>query len=223
MKKIFIFFILAVMPFFMNGQDFTLPDEKPEFSSVTNYPFYMSKLDETDISKFSLSINPLGFIQFGPVINAEFGIKENMVINTHVRFPSVGVLSYVVKYHSDGLDELSGIAFGGGLVYFFGENMSKPYIGGMVEYHRTECLYAKDESWEWSQIDRDGVFIFNAGFRWRFEGGFFVNTGAFLGAAIGNYEWEYADLSYGLSDNTSRDGKDITPFGMFEVTLGIEF
>ena len=222
MKNILSLIFLLTIPMHSNSQEIALLGEQTEFSFETNSPVYTLEFDEEDISKFALSINPLGFIQFGPVINAEFGIKENIALNTHVRFPSLGVLTYVLKYHDDGLDELSGIAFGGGLIYFFGENMSKPYVGGMIEYHRTESLYAKNEGWEWSQIDRSGVFIFNGGYRWRFEGGFFVNTGVFFGAAMGNYDWEYADPSYDL-DEPGGDGKDITPFGMFEVTLGIEF
>ena len=222
MKNILSIIFLLTIPMHSNSQEIALPGEQTEFSFETNSPVYTLEFDEEDISKFALSINPLGFIQFGPVINAEFGIKENIALNTHVRFPSLGVLTYVLKYHDDGLDELSGIAFGGGLIYFFGENMSKPYVGGMLEYHRTESLYAKNEGWEWSQIDRSGVFIFNGGYRWRFVGGFFVNTGVFFGAAMGNYDWEYADPSYDL-DEPSGDGKDVTPFGMFEVTLGIEF
>ncbi len=220
-NMLYVAFLMAI-PLIANSQEIAVLSGQTELLSVTNASVDLRKLNETDISKFALSLNPLGFIQFGPVINAEFGIKENIVLNTHVRFPSVGLLTYVVKYHDDGLDELSGIAFGGGFIYFFGEYMSKPYIGGMLEYHRTESLYAKDEGWEWSQIDRSVVFIFNGGYRWRFEGGFFVNTGAFLGAAVGNYDWEYADPSYDPYE-PGGDGKDVTPFGMFEVTLGLEF
>lgn len=222
MKNTLSLILLLAIPFFSNSQEIALLNEEAESSLETNVPFDLREFADEDISKFALSLNPLGFIQFGPVINAEFGIKENIALNTHVRFPSLGLLTYVVKYHDDGLDELSGIAFGGGVIYFFGENMSKPYVGGMLEYHRTESLYAKAEGWEWSQIDRSGVFIFNGGYRWRFEGGFFVNTGVFFGAAMGNYDWEYADPSYD-PDEPAGDGKDVTPFGMFEVTLGLEF
>jgi len=222
MKNMMILIFLLAFAFVSNSQEIALLNERTEFSIVKNSHFKLREFIDSDISKFALSLNPLGFIQFGPVISAEFGIKENIALNTHVRFPSLGVLSYVVKYHDDGLDELSGIAFGGGLIYFFGENMSKPYVGGMLEYHRTKSLYAKNEGWEWSQIDRSGVFIFNGGYRWRFEGGFFVNTGVFFGAAMGNYDWEYADPSYDTYE-PGGDGKDITPFGMFEVALGLEF
>ena len=175
------------------------------------------------ISKFALSLNPLGFVQFGPVINAEFGIRDDLVVNTHVRLAMLGLLSYVIKYHSDGLDNFRGTAAGGGVIKFFGENVHKPYVGGMLEYHRTTSLYAESEAWEWTQVDQAIVIIFNGGYRFRLNGDFFINTGAFLGAAPGIYNWEYTDNSYGDSDNNPRSGTDVTPFGMIEVTLGIEF
>ena len=84
-------------------------------------------------------------------------------------------------------------------------------------------LYANNEQWEWEKSTKSIVFIFNGGYRFRFDGGFFINTGALLGAASTRYNWDYVDPSYGSSDETSREGKDITPFGMLEVTLGIEF
>lgn len=178
---------------------------------------------ETAMSKFAFSLNPLGFVQFGPIVNAEFGLSDNLVLNTHVRFSSLGVLSYVVNAHEDGLDELSGVAFGGGPIYFFGENKSKPYCGFVLEYDKSKMLYAKDELWEWDKTSKTIVFAFNGGYRFRFEKGFFLNTGVYLGAGISNYTWDYSNASYGLTDNSSRDGKSITAFGMLEATFGIEF
>ena len=83
-------------------------------------------LNENSISKFALSINPLGFVQFGPSIVAELGLNENLALNAHVRFPSLGVLSYIVRADGEEINSLSGIAFGAGMNYFFGEKKNKP-------------------------------------------------------------------------------------------------
>ena len=126
----------------------------------------------------------------------------------------------------DGLDDLKGSALGAGLIYFFGDNRSKPYIGVLVDYNKLECLYAQNSDWEWSETTKSIVFFLNGGYRFRFEGGFFINTGAYLGAASNKWEWEYTDTSsdsWGSSDNSSREGNNVKPFGMLEVTLGIEF
>ena len=194
---------------------------------VVLYPIKSFAQDQnTPLSKFALSVNPIGILQFGPIVSAEIGLSNHLVLNMHIRFPSLGLLSYVAADHDDGLDEYSGIAFGGGLIFFLGNNMSKPYIGGLIDYQTHESLYAKDEDWEWSRTNNVLVFAFNGGYRFRFSGGFFINTGVFLGFANDNYEWEYTDTSegsWGSFDSSSRDGSEIKLFLMLEVTLGVEF
>jgi len=175
------------------------------------------------LSKFALSVNPLGFVQFGPLVNIEVGLTKSLVLNAHVRFTSVGLLSYAINYHEDGLEKLSGIAFGGGLLNFFGKKRSKPYAGVLLEYEMLKKYYAKDDPWEWEQSDNTGVFVLNGGYRFRFKSGFFINTGAYLGAALTSYTWEYTDPDYVPYEDKTYEGIDITPFGMVEVTLGIEF
>lgn len=178
---------------------------------------------ESSISKFALSVNPLGFLQFGPSISAEVGLTGDLVLNAHFRFASLGLLSYAVNAHDDGLDELKGFAFGGGMIYFFGDNRNRPYAGLLIDYNRFDCLYARNASWEWEETINSIVLLFNGGYRFRFESGFFINTGAFFGVAINSWDWDYTDTSYGDSDTDPRTGTDAHPFGMVEVTLGFEF
>jgi len=182
-----------------------------------------NKTNGYPISKIALSVNPLGFAQFGPMVNIEAGVTKSLLANAHVRFPTLGVLTYIVNYDDDGLDELSGISFGAGSLYFFGERRSKPYVGILLEYEKLEKLYAKNESWEWKDDDNNGIFILNGGYRYRFKSGLFLNTGAYLGAALSLYKWDYTDPDYGQDDPEAREGTDIAPFGMVEVTVGVEF
>ena len=179
--------------------------------------------EDNSISPFAISVNPLGFVQFGPIINIEFGFPNNLVFNLHTRFPSLGVLTYVALDDRDGIDDLSGSAFGGGLLYFIGHGKSKPYVGGHLEYHSIDILYAQGEQYEWSKTEHAVIFIVNGGYRFRFGGGFFINTGAYLGFSFSSYDWEYTDPSYGIYDTSSRSGNDTTPFGMLETTFGFEF
>ena len=178
---------------------------------------------ESSISKFSLSVNPIGFLQFGPSVSAEVGLTGNLALNAHVRFPSLGLLSFVVNAHDDGLDDLNGFAFGAGAIYFFGDKMNKPYAGVLMDYNRFKCLYAQNESWEWDETINSVVLLLNGGYRFRFESGFFINTGAFFGVAINSWDWDYTDAGYGESDTDPRTGTDAQPFGMVEVTFGFEF
>jgi len=181
------------------------------------------KTNETySISKFSLSINPLGFIQFGPLISAEFGINSNLVFNTHVRFPSAGVISYIV-HEVDDDDSMTGIAAGAGIIYFVGNNQSKPYIGFLAEFDRTKKVFDVGEDWERAERDNIGVFLFNAGYRFRFENGYYINAGAFLGTAFSSWEREYTNSSYYVSGPRVKSGTDMVPFGMLELAIGLEF
>ena len=127
----------------------------------------------------------------------------------------------------DGLDEYKGIAFGGGILHFFGKKRNKPfYLGGIIDFQTNEVLYAEDEEWEWTETSNAIAFVCNGGYRFRFNGGFFVNTGTFLGFASVKSEWEYTDTSpgsWGSNDNSSREDSGLILFYMLEVTLGIEF
>ncbi|MFB6343458.1 hypothetical protein ACE1ET_17165 [Saccharicrinis sp. FJH62] len=226
MKNFLSIIILLTFSFHVSSQSTAFSDQSTGALSVYQSTLLQSVNDGYPISNFSISFNPLGFIQFGPLINAEFGITDNLVFNTHIRLSSLGVLTYVIKAHDDGLDELSGFGYGAGLIYFIGENRSKPYAGIMLDYNKLDCLYARNESWEWSETTKSIVFLFNIGYRFRFEQGFFINTGAFFGAASNKNEWDYTDTSpgsWGSSDYSSRSSKSINPFGMLELTFGIEF
>lgn len=174
------------------------------------------------MSPVALSVNPLGFLQFGPMVNLEFGIK-NVVINTHARVGTLGLLSYVVNYHEDGLAQLSSYAFGGGPIIFMGKKQSRPYIGLLGEFDKTYLLNAEGEEWEWEKDMNTIVIALNGGYRFRFNSGFFINTGAYLGAAISQYEWGYTDESYYEDSDPAAEGSEAMPFGMLEVTFGIEF
>lgn len=186
--------------------------------------YYQTNENETyKMSRFALSVNPLGFVQFGPLINAEFGITKSVVLNAHVRFPSLGLLNYVVRTEDEEMAEMSGIAFGGGILYFFGEHRSKPYVGALLEYETVKFLAEEDEPWEWEETTNAAVFFVNGGYRFRFKSGFFINTGLYLGAVFNSYEWEYTDPDYVSYDHDAFEDTEIIPFGMVEVTVGIEF
>jgi hypothetical protein len=215
--------VLLGLPVIGFSQTATSLYEPIEWNHSKEFTLNYYKTTPEPISKIAVSLNPTGFVQFGPVFNAEFRISEDIVLNTHIRASVLGMLTYEVKNHPDGLDDLGAMAYGGGIIKFFGEKKNKPYAGILFEYEHATTTYAQYEQWEWSQTDLALVFIFNGGYRFRFDGGIFINTGAYLGAATGVYEWEFADASYGTNDSTPRIGTTLKPFGMLEVSLGIEF
>jgi hypothetical protein len=158
------------------------------------------------ISRFALSLNPLGVVQFGPIVNAEAGLTKNLVLNAHVRFAPYGVLSYVV---TEWPDKITGFAYGGGLIYFFGEKRNKPYVGVISEYQKNKDIWENSD-----EIDKVFVFLVNGGYRFRFKSGFFINTGAYLGFGHSNWVW---------TGSYTEEGSEFQPAGLVEVTFGFEF
>ena len=213
MRYVFAMLLLFLSLTAFCGVNGLLPTGDGSYYPQSEYHSSMST--ENDISKFALSFNPLGFIQFGPFIGAEFRLKENVVLNLHTRISNLGLLSYVVR--GENLDKLSGVSFGAGPIIFLTENQSKPYIGLLMEYDWAKSLYHSGSYNENTHFENNIAFLANGGYRFRFPSGFFVNTGLFLGAAWTTWTEEYTDSSI-----EGEDGRGIRPFGMFEVTLGIE-
>ena len=218
MKTLFSIAIISALSLVAVGQK-TSWDLENTFGLPVSESLSFLQEDVNGISKFSLSLNPLGFVQFGPSINAEFGVKDDLAINAHIRIPPLGIISYVIRYDDEEVDKMSGIALGGGINKFFGENYSKPYGGIIIGYEKTTSIYSVGGSWEWESYVNVLYFMINGGYRFRFKDGFFINTGAFLGAGSANWTWEYTDPSNG----PGGEGARLIPFGMLEVAFGLEF
>ena len=93
-----------------------------EFTSTTSVQEYSMK-------RIGIGADLFGFIQFGPTLHFEIKLVENLVLNTRVRFATLGVLSQVV-YHTDyygAPSHMSGLGVGGGLLYFFSKKQSNSF------------------------------------------------------------------------------------------------
>jgi hypothetical protein len=211
MKKILTLTIFLAVCMVARSQGFSFEQQSSDFSDA-GLGLNLPQDDGYPIGRFAISVNPLGFLEFGPIVNAEFGLTRNLVLNTHVRFAPVGLLSRAV---TDWPDKMTGFAYGGGVLYFFGENRNKPYIGILTEYQGGKDIWDEGTTYEESEDDHVFVLMFNGGYRFRFNSGFFINTGAHLG--FGYNSWTWYD-SYGIDK-----GSDVTPAGLIEVTFGFEF
>jgi hypothetical protein len=243
MKKVLILIILISTSIIVSG-------EEPSSSvlSQQDYPGkvkknYKPKSSAAYFPRWAVHSNLLGFVQFGPVVSAEYNFTRHITLNGHVRFPSVGALTKMI-YEADvdrggRPDKLSGIAFGGGPIYFFTVKKDKAYAGILFEYEMADALYQEDYVNEWSQDNRKMILMLNSGYRFRFgqklipgahrqfdkfiREGLFVNTGIYLGAERNEYVWQYNDPDADNTDPTPREGTEIKPFGMLEVSVGLEF
>jgi hypothetical protein len=172
---------------------------------------------DASLAPFAIYVNPLGVLQFGPMFGVEIKLADNMLLNLNSRLPRYGLLSYVVRGW-DGVDRINGISFGVVPILFFTENQNKPYVGVGLEYDRTKVLYSEGYSNENTETENNFVMVTNGGYRWRFDSGFYMTTGLYLGFALDF--WEEVHVSSYFEDDS---GVNFQPFGMFELKLGFEF
>jgi len=88
--------------------------------------------------RWAVHSNLLGFVQFGPVVTAEYNITRQLTLSAHARFSSVGALTPILHQaeadNGGRPDNFSGIAFGGGPLWFFKFRKDKAYVGLIGEY-----------------------------------------------------------------------------------------
>lgn len=204
---------------------------------------YRPKSIKYNFRRWAVHSNLLGFVQFGPSISADYFVSRHIALDAHARFTSLGALRSMI-YSADvdrggRPDKLAGIAFGGGPLYFFDVKKDKAYTGILFEYEMTDALYLEDYFNEWSQDNRKMLLMLNTGYRFRFaekiipgphrrfdkffRKSFFLNTGVYIGAEKNNFRWDYNDPNAGAGDMSPREGSKIMPFGMLEVSVGLEF
>ena len=93
----------------------------------------------------------------------------------------------------------------------------------MFEYTEHRYTYAKDEDWAWKSAWPVVLIMAPIGYRFKFNGGFFISTGALIGAAIPtDPTWQYLN-SYLGDSSVHADDDSAKPFGMLEVSLGFTF
>ncbi len=193
--------------------------------------------------RWAVHSNLLGFVQFGPVVTGEYNITRKLTISAHARFSSVGALTPILHQaeadNGGRPDNFSGIAVGGGPLWFFKLRKDKAYVGLIGEYEMSDVLYLEDYVNEWNQDNRKIIVMANAGYRFMFgqklipassrkgdlflREGLFLNAGIYAGAERNQYRWAYTDPEADGSDTSPREGKEIKPFGMLELSVGLEF
>jgi len=244
MKKVLILFVLITVSAAVSGEEpwLSAPVQKGYPGKVNKNQRPKSKA--ATFPKWAVHSNLLGFVQFGPVVSLEYNFTRSLTLDAHARFSSVGALTPIlhnaVVDRGGRPDQFSGIAFGGGPKWFVKTKKDKVYVGLLFEYEMSDVLYLEDYVNEWNRDNRKMILMLNPGYRFRFaqklipgshrkldqsiREGLFLNTGIYVGAERNQYKWDYTDPeSIGSEDPTPREGREIKPFGMLEVSVGIEF
>jgi hypothetical protein len=169
------------------------------------------------IAGFALSFNPVGIFQYGPMINAEFGLARNLVFHTHIRFLGFGLLSERESGYNEFTEALGHIALGGGPLYFFGTRPGKPYLGVILDCSSSgPPNHANNHTFQPSSV-LSMMYMLNTGYRIRFPHGFFVNGGGFVGISSQTWRWNTMDT------NNPGYERQMKLVFMAELTFGYEF
>jgi hypothetical protein len=171
-----------------------------------------------------VGLYPFGFAQFGPMIGTEITRNYNIIIDGHIRFSSLGLLSYTVSANAEDGDpsKISGLAIGGGVQSFTPSGIGGFYIGGVFEYRWATNYYAQDKVWIWQSDSKNIVAMSSIGYKFRFKSGFYINTGAYLGGSNTFSDKWYYTKNYNHDSSIHIDSGKTILAGMLEVSFGIE-
>lgn len=169
--------------------------------------------------------DPLGLIEFGPMIGTDIIIHSHLILNAHVRFSSLGALMYLeTKDDNDGTPyKLDGVGIGGGIKYMIPSRIGGFYMGAFFEYGSGKQYYAKDEDWNWESESKYFVAAPDLGYKFLFKNGLFINTGLTFGAAfVYQDQWHHLE-NYNDDSSWHDNGSSIHPFGMIDLGIGYSF
>ena len=174
-------------------------------------------IDTASIGKAYFLIDPLGFVVFGPTIEAGVRIARNTTLGLNVRFLKLGYISSLVI--SDAT-KLGSVSPGLRLDHFFGRKSSRSkFYAGIGS--QLQLIFYEDPDSQGTEGNL-GAIVIMAGFghRWRGRNGLFLNLGLYF--AIGFEVWD----KYWYKDNPSdvkRGDFNILPGGGIELSFGKEF
>jgi hypothetical protein len=169
--------------------------------------------------------DPLGFVEFGPMVGAELTIQSHLIIDAHVRFPSAGLSMYLInRNNEDGLPyKMSGVGIGGTIKYLIPSRIGGLYFGVLFEAASGINYYAQDKNWEWRKDNNYVVVAPRVGYKFIFSNVLFLNVGATFGAAFVTKDTWYYLNDYNGDSSVHDNGTTIKPFGMIDLGIGFEF
>ena len=175
-----------------------------------------------ELGRFEFDFNPLGFLQFGPLVNAGVRLGPVTYIDLHGRWSYAGALYWVLE-DADVQPESFGLGVRVNNVFKLPGSMHAWYLGALFESTWGKATY-EDDTWTgtgtYERTWRGYVLAANGGFRWRFQSGFYMNLGLILGIH-NQYEASTDSPVNGFAKDDDPEG--VRVFGMLEFAVGAEF
>ncbi|MGK6352185.1 hypothetical protein [Parapedobacter sp. DT-150] len=161
----------------------------------------------------TFNFNPLGLLQFGPIVQWEFKLNRQGYLVPHVRIPYLGVLYHVINWDAESVSPVA-LGVGAGYKTLFPVTRGAWYLGGVLDYSFGSSTGNDNGSWE-SNFQNIAVMS-NGGFRWRSpKKRSVLSVGAYVGVSLPiQDEWSGA--------GGSGDDRTILPMAMLELSFGWE-
>ena len=138
----------------------------------------------SSLGKSAFLFNPLGFLQFGPILEGEFSLTPDTFFTAHFRYSALGFVYQALE--SDGFSDgisFTSAALGAGIRKFLENPYSSNrfYLSGAAEYSWGGTSGDVGTNDEWKGKDAQIIFLGNFGHRWRYPSKFFLNLGLIAG------------------------------------------
>lgn len=172
------------------------------------------------VPKYSVSVNPLGILFFGPTIDVGVRSGPRGMFHANYRYTTMGKMINLMHIGETKPEAFAGHGFAIGHNWFKPKGKKLFYYGIEFNYDHSTARFQINQPADWSETVKTSLLGTNMGYRFNIFNNFYVNTGFMLGAARARWDWEYKDPSFGTSDPDPRGGAVFRPFGMLELALG---
>ena len=138
------------------------------------------------LPKTTASINVLGLLQFGPILQTEIRLGQSPIyLSPHFRYQYLGLATHLFFAQND-FTFVAPDNYGAGVslrVLFDNDNSSNVgYFGFGLEYNQgTSKRLPNDPDFEETEFFQGLAYIANGGYRWRNQSGRFISVGINVG------------------------------------------
>lgn len=189
--------------------------------------FAQDKSSAQEMGRGQIDFNAAGFFTFGPMVNVGFRVGPSTFIDGSFRWSYPGIVYQMVE--TEGFENEASPSGGGAGIrvthcIFIGDSPNCMYVGGIFQFTWGGSSYTDSEypTDSWEREWKGYAVMFNMGYRFRFQSGFYMMVGGMLGFH-NQYksEWHYTNNSF--NKTVYNDPEGVRLIGMIEFSIGTEF
>jgi hypothetical protein len=143
---------------------------------------------DLELSVFTMNFNLLGLALYGPVIQAEFKVADQLFVVPWFRYSYAGIASQYewTNFEDDSKYYPSSLALGLGVkaFIFIKSKRQMVYYGGFGEFIHEKGLYNMNTNYEYERTRLAIAVYGNLGYRWTSKRNFYFDLGILPGFAF---------------------------------------